>query len=308
MICVSARHGQGDHEGGRRQGAHHHVQRRHRRRRAPAASTDGPAVFYRGAICCQPPLLPTGPPSPRARRTFVSLPPGMPWRFTPSQRQLRVTPGQSTLAFYTAENLSKARLRHMRQRAGHDQPPSRCGPRRPLRASSPRFPCSPSLSLSLSPSYSARPLARHPGGDHGRLRVQRDPHEGRRLLPQDPVLLLRGAEAAPRGAARHARLLLHRPGVRDRPQDERHRRDQAVLYLLQGEAAVPRFRGSPASLRGIQINPLHLVCSIDLPPTPADAPAPARCRRSRTASSTLLWRRPLPRASRGQRCPPPGPP
>ncbi|KAJ7566833.1 hypothetical protein O6H91_02G120400 [Diphasiastrum complanatum] len=31
---------------------------------------------------------------------------GMPWRFTPSQREVRVKPGQSTLAFYTAENRS----------------------------------------------------------------------------------------------------------------------------------------------------------------------------------------------------------
>lgn len=31
---------------------------------------------------------------------------GMPWKFTPTQREVRVKPGQSTLAFFTAENLS----------------------------------------------------------------------------------------------------------------------------------------------------------------------------------------------------------
>lgn len=31
---------------------------------------------------------------------------GMPWKFTPCQREIRVRPGQSTLAFYTAENTS----------------------------------------------------------------------------------------------------------------------------------------------------------------------------------------------------------
>jgi len=31
---------------------------------------------------------------------------GLPWKFTPCQRELRVRPGQSTLAFYTAENNS----------------------------------------------------------------------------------------------------------------------------------------------------------------------------------------------------------
>ncbi|KAH7423851.1 hypothetical protein KP509_12G077100 [Ceratopteris richardii] len=31
---------------------------------------------------------------------------GLPWRFTPTQREVRVKPGQSTLAFFTAENLS----------------------------------------------------------------------------------------------------------------------------------------------------------------------------------------------------------
>eukprot|EP00850_Spirogloea_muscicola_P015434 SM000118S25577 [mRNA] locus=s118:124652:126237:+ [translate_table: standard] len=31
---------------------------------------------------------------------------GMPWRFHPSQREVRVRPGESTLAFYTAHNLS----------------------------------------------------------------------------------------------------------------------------------------------------------------------------------------------------------
>lgn len=31
---------------------------------------------------------------------------GLPWKFTPTQREVKVKPGQSTLAFYTAENLS----------------------------------------------------------------------------------------------------------------------------------------------------------------------------------------------------------
>ncbi|EPS69466.1 hypothetical protein M569_05299, partial [Genlisea aurea] len=31
---------------------------------------------------------------------------GMPWKFIPTQRQVRVKPGESALAFYTAENLS----------------------------------------------------------------------------------------------------------------------------------------------------------------------------------------------------------
>ncbi|MCO5554469.1 hypothetical protein L7F22_007998 [Adiantum nelumboides] len=31
---------------------------------------------------------------------------GLPWKFTPTQREVRVKPGQSTLAFFTAENLS----------------------------------------------------------------------------------------------------------------------------------------------------------------------------------------------------------
>lgn len=33
---------------------------------------------------------------------------GMPWRFYPCQREVVVKPGQSTLAFYTAQNLSKS--------------------------------------------------------------------------------------------------------------------------------------------------------------------------------------------------------
>lgn len=31
---------------------------------------------------------------------------GMPWKFTPTQREVRVKPGESALAFYTAENHS----------------------------------------------------------------------------------------------------------------------------------------------------------------------------------------------------------
>ncbi|VFQ64204.1 unnamed protein product [Cuscuta campestris] len=31
---------------------------------------------------------------------------GMPWKFTPTQREVRVKPGESALAFYTAENKS----------------------------------------------------------------------------------------------------------------------------------------------------------------------------------------------------------
>ncbi|KAK1308008.1 hypothetical protein QJS10_CPA09g00257 [Acorus calamus] len=33
---------------------------------------------------------------------------GMPWKFTPTQREVRVKPGESALAFYTAENRSSA--------------------------------------------------------------------------------------------------------------------------------------------------------------------------------------------------------
>ncbi|KAF3320531.1 cytochrome c oxidase assembly protein ctaG [Carex littledalei] len=33
---------------------------------------------------------------------------GMPWRFIPTQREVRVKPGESALAFYTAENRSSA--------------------------------------------------------------------------------------------------------------------------------------------------------------------------------------------------------
>ena len=29
---------------------------------------------------------------------------GMPWKFVPTQRSVKLHPGQSTLAFYTAEN------------------------------------------------------------------------------------------------------------------------------------------------------------------------------------------------------------
>lgn len=32
---------------------------------------------------------------------------GLPWRFSPSQNEVTVVPGQSTLAFYTAENTSR---------------------------------------------------------------------------------------------------------------------------------------------------------------------------------------------------------
>lgn len=31
---------------------------------------------------------------------------GMPWKFIPTQREVRVKPGESALAFYTAENRS----------------------------------------------------------------------------------------------------------------------------------------------------------------------------------------------------------
>jgi cytochrome c oxidase assembly protein subunit 11 len=31
---------------------------------------------------------------------------GLPWKFVPTQRAVKVKPGQSTLVFYTAENLS----------------------------------------------------------------------------------------------------------------------------------------------------------------------------------------------------------
>jgi cytochrome c oxidase assembly protein subunit 11 len=31
---------------------------------------------------------------------------GLPWRFTPTQRSVRVKPGETTLAFFTAKNLS----------------------------------------------------------------------------------------------------------------------------------------------------------------------------------------------------------
>ncbi|XP_062214771.1 cytochrome c oxidase assembly protein COX11, mitochondrial-like [Phragmites australis] len=33
---------------------------------------------------------------------------GMPWKFIPTQREVRVKPGESALAFYTAENRSSA--------------------------------------------------------------------------------------------------------------------------------------------------------------------------------------------------------
>ncbi|XP_021888740.1 cytochrome c oxidase assembly protein COX11, mitochondrial, partial [Carica papaya] len=33
---------------------------------------------------------------------------GMPWKFVPTQREVRVKPGESALAFYTAENRSSA--------------------------------------------------------------------------------------------------------------------------------------------------------------------------------------------------------
>jgi len=32
----------------------------------------------------------------------------MPWKFIPTQREVRVKPGESALAFYTAENRSSA--------------------------------------------------------------------------------------------------------------------------------------------------------------------------------------------------------
>ncbi|KAJ3697646.1 hypothetical protein LUZ61_001351 [Rhynchospora tenuis] len=35
---------------------------------------------------------------------------GMPWKFTPTQREVRVKPGESALAFYTAENRSSAAI------------------------------------------------------------------------------------------------------------------------------------------------------------------------------------------------------
>lgn len=35
---------------------------------------------------------------------------GMPWKFVPTQRQVRVKPGESALAFYTAENRSSASI------------------------------------------------------------------------------------------------------------------------------------------------------------------------------------------------------
>ncbi|XP_076881940.1 cytochrome c oxidase assembly protein COX11, mitochondrial-like [Bidens hawaiensis] len=38
---------------------------------------------------------------------------GMPWKFIPTQREVRVKPGESALAFYTAENLSSAPITGM---------------------------------------------------------------------------------------------------------------------------------------------------------------------------------------------------
>ncbi|KAJ0680612.1 putative cytochrome c oxidase assembly protein CtaG/Cox11 [Helianthus annuus] len=38
---------------------------------------------------------------------------GMPWKFIPTQREVSVKPGESALAFYTAENLSSAPITGM---------------------------------------------------------------------------------------------------------------------------------------------------------------------------------------------------
>lgn len=45
--------------------------------------------------------------SPRIRVTFSSsVSDVLPWKFTPQQREVRVLPGETALAFYTATNLS----------------------------------------------------------------------------------------------------------------------------------------------------------------------------------------------------------
>ncbi|KAF5765483.1 putative cytochrome c oxidase assembly protein CtaG/Cox11 [Helianthus annuus] len=38
---------------------------------------------------------------------------GMPWKFIPTQREVSVKPGESALAFYTAENLSSTPITGM---------------------------------------------------------------------------------------------------------------------------------------------------------------------------------------------------
>ena len=49
---------------------------------------------------------------------------GMPWKFTPTQRSIKVVPGESALAFYTARNLSKQPITGV---ATYNVQPNKCG-------------------------------------------------------------------------------------------------------------------------------------------------------------------------------------
>jgi cytochrome c oxidase assembly protein subunit 11 len=49
---------------------------------------------------------------------------GMPWRFTPTQKSIKVRPGESALAFYTAKNLTKTPVTGV---ATYNVQPNKCG-------------------------------------------------------------------------------------------------------------------------------------------------------------------------------------
>lgn len=49
---------------------------------------------------------------------------GMPWRFTPTQKSIKVRPGESALAFYTARNLSRSPVTGV---ATYNVQPNKCG-------------------------------------------------------------------------------------------------------------------------------------------------------------------------------------
>ncbi len=66
--------------------------------------------------------------------------------------------------------------------------------------------------------------------------IQRYSLRGRPVLQQDSMLLLRGAKVEPERGGGHARIFLHRPGIRRGSVSGERRHNFSVLHLLRVEA------------------------------------------------------------------------
>lgn len=101
------------------------------------------------------------------------------------------------------------------------------------------------------------------------------------------VFLLRGAASEPSRGGRHARLLLHRPGVRRGPQDGPSGHHHSVLHLLRGQG------GSETTCARIQLQLIRPWTHPDPGPEPGPEPGPASGSHLSPRRETLIQHSPL---------------